>query len=64
MSAALATHADEEDLLRTISMTPSQGAEHIDSRAQSLTDAMERARGGGHAVGESAAWRSALTNGW
>ena len=60
MSAALATHPDEADLLRTISVTPSLRAEHAGSRAQSLTDALERARGGGHAVGESAAWRGAL----
>ena len=60
MSAALATHPDEADLLRTISVTPSLRAEHAGSRAQSLTDTLERARGGGHAVGESAAWRGAL----
>jgi transcriptional regulator with GAF, ATPase, and Fis domain len=47
--------------LWTIPVTRSLRAERTGSRRQLLTDTLERARDGGHAVGESAAWRSALT---
>jgi transcriptional regulator with GAF, ATPase, and Fis domain len=60
MTAALATQADDEDRLRTIPVTRSLRAERTGGR-QSLTDRLEQARDGGHAVGESAAWCSALT---
>jgi len=52
MNAGMTTHADEGTQVHT---------EHIASSSRSLANTLERTRSGGHAVGESAAWRTVLT---
>jgi transcriptional regulator with GAF, ATPase, and Fis domain len=72
MTAVMAIHADQETLSdderldaypeqRRTPEAANMRADGIKSRAQSLNDTLERARFGGHAIGESTAWRTALT---